>query len=292
MNKLIIFYLLIFFSACSILIKENNEQKNIIIKGSNTLHPLLKVTSMFFSKENSPNTKFSISSGGSNTGLVALRENTTDIAVSSRQMRWEEKAYFADHGIEIKEEIIAYDALGIIVHPSNSITNLSFLQVQMIFSGLITNWKELGGIDHEILLIRRDSKMSGTDDFFNELLLHGKEPVGKIKSQILNKDIVDDVINNPHAIAYMGYGSIDSSVKTIAISSDGVNFFYPEKKSIQSLHYPIIRPLYAYYRKERMKKVYDFINFLNSKTGQQLVESANYIPRKIIEGIHLHILPI
>lgn len=291
MKKVIIFYLLIFLSACSLLLKENQENRNIVITGSNTVHPIVKSVSFIFSKEH-PGTQFSVSAGGSNTGLEALRQNTTDLAVSSREMKHGEKLFFRDRKIEIIEEIIAYDALGIIVHPSNPVHKLTLTQVNMIFSGIVTNWKELGGMDHEILIIRRDSSSSGTDDFFNKVVLDGREPAGNVRSQIYNDDIIADIKNNPHAISYMGYGYLNDMVKTIALSGSNKKYYYPTKETIQSLQYPLIRPLYAYYRKEKRKRVQDFVNYILAPKGQQLVEEVNYIPRKMIDQTHLHILPI
>ena len=114
------------------------------IKGSDTVLPLSQKESENYKKTN-PSSNVSVTGGGSGVGLSALLAGTTDIAQASRKIKFDEKQKLQEGGKTAKEIIIAYDALAVIVNPTNKIVNLTREQLEGIFTGKIKNWKELGG---------------------------------------------------------------------------------------------------------------------------------------------------
>ena len=145
---------------------------NIKIKGSDTVLPLSQKEAETFMKKNKT-AKITVTGGGSGVGIAAFVDGSTDIAMSSRKMKMSEKMKLQDAGKAYKEVIIANDALSVIVNPSNKVNQLTREQVEGIFTGKITNWKEVGGDDEKIVAYSRESS-SGTFEFFKEHLLNNK----------------------------------------------------------------------------------------------------------------------
>lgn len=102
--------------------------------------------------------------GGTGVGLASLLENTTDIAMASRKVKFGEKVKFAKAGFDVVEEVVAYDALAVVVNPENPVSKLTREQLEGIFRGKITNWKEVGGEDRKIVVYSRETS-SGTYEF-------------------------------------------------------------------------------------------------------------------------------
>lgn len=115
----------------------------------------------------------SVVGGGSGVGIAALIDGTTQIAMSSRPIKMDEKIKLQDAGRAYKEVKIAFDALSIIVNPANKVTQLTREQIEGIFTGKIKNWKEVGGDDLKIVAYARETS-SGTYEFFKEHLLNRK----------------------------------------------------------------------------------------------------------------------
>ena len=116
------------------------------IKGSDTCLPLTQTEAENFMNKNKA-AKITVTGGGSGVGISALMEGTTDIAMASRKMKFDERMKLQEAGKKTKEEVIAYDALAVVVHPSNKVSNLTREQLEGIFTGKIKNWKEVGGAD-------------------------------------------------------------------------------------------------------------------------------------------------
>ena len=136
LNALFLFVLL----ACSL---NANAQR---IKGSDTVLPVSQETAEIFMKDD-PNRRVTVTGGGTGVGISALMDNTTDIAMASRPIKFSEKMKLKAAKQEVEEVIIAYDALAVIVNPSNPVSQLTRQQLEAIFRGKITNWKQLGGPD-------------------------------------------------------------------------------------------------------------------------------------------------
>ena len=142
------------------------------IKGSDTMLPLSQKAAEDFMKT-SPSETVIVTGGGSGVGISALLEGTTDIAQLSRKIKFDEKQKLQEKGKPVKEIIAAYDALAVVIHPSNKISGLTREQLEGIFTGKITNWKEVGGDDLKIIPYSRETS-SGTYEFFKTSALKKK----------------------------------------------------------------------------------------------------------------------
>lgn len=126
-------------------------------------------------------------------------EGTTDIAMSSRKMKFDEKVRLQQAGKNAKEVVIAYDALAIVVHPSNPVTHLTREQLEGIFTGKIKNWKEVGGKDRKIVAYSRETS-SGTYEFIKESVLKNKNYMNGILSMPTTGAIIQSVSQTQGAI--------------------------------------------------------------------------------------------
>ena len=142
------------------------------IKGSDTVLPIAQQTAERFMTLN-PNARVTVTGGGSGVGISALLDETTDIAMASRGIKFSEKMKAKAAGEELEEIPVAYDALAVVVHPSNPVKQLTRRQLEDIFRGKITNWKQVGGDDRKIVVYSRETS-SGTYEFFKESVLKNK----------------------------------------------------------------------------------------------------------------------
>src|SRR5512143_3872181 len=144
----------------------STSQKTIEDTGSDTIVNLALAWAEAYQKIN-PDLRISVSGGGSGTGIAALINGTTDIANASRKIKDEERQDAQKNGVEPYEIEIARDAIGVIVNSENPVQRLTLQQVSDIYSGKVTNWKEVGGEDRPIVLLSRESN-SGTHVYFLE----------------------------------------------------------------------------------------------------------------------------
>ena len=142
------------------------------IKGSDTVLPIAQQTAEQFMKQH-PDGRVTVTGGGTGVGISALMDNTTDITMASRPIKFSEKMQIKEAGEEVEEVIVAYDALAVVVHPSNPVKQLTRKQLEDIFRGKITNWKQVGGEDQKIVVYSRETS-SGTYEFFKESVLKNK----------------------------------------------------------------------------------------------------------------------
>jgi phosphate transport system substrate-binding protein len=270
--------LLLFSSGCSGSITERRKNRAVIsIRGSETVLPLVqREAELFMLNDSMPSLE--VTGGGSGVGIKALLESTTDIAMSSRELRTDERLDFRAAKIDIVEQAIAYDALAIIVHPQNQVKQLTREQIQAIFTGHITNWKEVGGNNEKIVLFSRESS-SGTYDFFKEHVLNKRNFSATALCSSSNGAIAQSVSQTPGAIGYISVSHLSNAVKALAVSYDqGGNYIIPSTESNELKNYPISRPLYFIYPRNGVEHAQPYINFVLSQKGQELVKAEGYIP--------------
>lgn len=142
------------------------------IKGSDTVLPVAQQTAERFMNQH-PDTRVTVTGGGTGVGISALLDNTTDIAMASRPIKFSEKMKIKSAGEDVAEIVVAYDALAVVAHPSNPVKQLTRQQLEDIFRGKITNWKQVGGDDRKIVVYSRETS-SGTYEFFKESVLKTK----------------------------------------------------------------------------------------------------------------------
>lgn len=268
MKKVILSVVLIVFCLSTIYAQR--------IKGSDTTLPLSQKAAENYMKANS-SASITVTGGGSGVGFSSLVEGTTDIAQASRKIKFVEIQKLKEEGKIIKEVIVAYDALAIVVNPKNKVTNLTRNQLEEIFTGKITNWKQVGGADLEIVPYSRETS-SGTYEFFKVSVLKNKNYMNGIMSMPATGSIIQSVGQTPGAIGYVGLAYLNSSVKAIHVSyDDGETYEAPSVRNAKQGTYPIVRPLYFYYVLESETKVKPFIDYLLSSVGQQLVSEVGFI---------------
>lgn len=267
----------IIISAIALVIAINTQAQRI--KGSDTMLPLSQKEAEVYMKANSSN-KVTVTGGGSGVGIVALIDNTTDLAQSSRKIKMDEKIKLQEAGVTYKEVIAAYDALAVIVNPNNKVSKLTREQIEGIFTGKIKNWKEVGGEDLKIIVYSRESS-SGTYEFFKDFVLNKKNFANDVLSMPATGAIIQSVSQTKGAIGYVGLAYLDKNEKALEVSYDkGKTYVAPTMEAAKNKTYPIVRPLYYYYSTKVEGKVKAFLDFILSAEGQKIVEQVGYVPLK------------
>lgn len=247
--------------------------QSIVIKGSTTVLPIAQSTLEAFMKAN-PGVNISLSGGGSGEGVKAMIDKTTDIANSSREIKDKEVALAKSKGVNPVAHIVAIDAIVPIVNPRNKVKNLSIDQLSQIYQGKITNWKEVGGEDLQIVVISRDSS-SGTFEAWAEMVLNKAKVTPRAQMQASNGAIVQAVSKNRYAVGYIGMGYINKSVKALTVNGVEATI-----ENAFSKTYPVARPLYMYTNGRPSGQTAKYLDFVLSPAGQALVAKDGYIPVK------------
>lgn len=244
---------------------------SIVIKGSTTVLPVAQGTLEAFMKAN-PGVQMSLSGGGSGEGIKALIDKTTDIATSSREIKDKEIELAKSKGVTPVAHVVAYDAIIPVVHPKNKVKNLSIDQLGQIYQGKITNWKEVGGDDLKIVVISRDSS-SGTFESWDHFVMKKAKVTPKAQMLASNGALVTAVSKNKYAIAYLGIGYVNKSVKPLQ-----VNGITASLQTAMSKEYPFSRELYMYTNGEPQGAVAGYIAFVKSAQGQKIVAREGFVP--------------
>ncbi|MFP3908974.1 MAG: phosphate ABC transporter substrate-binding protein [Archaeoglobaceae archaeon] len=239
----------------------------LTIAGSTTVLPITQECGRLFQQEH-PAVRVSVSGGGSGHGVKASAAGEIDIGAASRDVKPEEKDKYPD----LKVYDIGKDSVAIVVHPSNSVSDLSLEQASKIFSGETTRWSEVGGPDKEIHVVSRETG-SGTREVFENYVMDpfDNEMDAKL-TKPSNGEIRATVSKNEGAIGYLSLGYVDDSVK--ALNIDGVE---PTKANVISGDYPIVRTLHLMTRGDPSQLEQAFLDFVMSEEGQQVVEEQGYI---------------
>lgn len=261
------------------------EEKSIQIKGSDTMVNLVQAWAEKFMEENQ-DSFVAVTGGGSGTGISSLISGTCDIAMSSRNIKEKEITLAKQKGINPFEIKVGLDGLAVVVHPKNPVDKLTIDELAGIFSGKITKWKEVGGIDSKIVILSREVN-SGTHVYFKEHILRKNDPALKEEfspSALMlssSQAIADEVAQNPSAIGYYGMGYISSKQKPVAIAQNkSTEYVAPTIENVINDKYPISRPLFIYTNGEPKGIVKDFMDFALSKEGQQIVLETDFVPIK------------
>lgn len=245
------------------------------LKGSDTVLPLAQKEAQSYIKKYAGKS-VSVTGGGSGVGISALVDGTTDIAMASRKIKFDEKMKLQQAGKTVVEKIVAYDALAVVVNPKNRVAQLSRQQLENIFTGKITNWKQVGGADMKIVVYSRETS-SGTYEFFKESVLKHKNYMSSVLSMPATGAIIQSVSQTPGAIGYVGLAYLNADVKALKVSYDGKNYVAPTFENAKNKTYPVVRPLFFYYTKNKEAAVKPFVDYVLSAEGQGLVKTIGYI---------------
>jgi phosphate transport system substrate-binding protein len=254
--------------------------------GSDTMVNLAQKWAEEYAEIN-PTVSVEVAGGGSGTGIAALIHGTVDLANCSRQMKSEEIERAQQKAGKLPQKfVVGYDALAVYVHKDNPLNEITIEQLGEIYGegGQITKWSQLG-IEHpackndEIIRISRQSN-SGTYHYFREALL-GKTKDFKLGSRDLHgsKDVVELVERTPCAVGYSGMGYATEGVKKLKVTKKaGETAYEPSVETALNGTYPIARPLYMYSRGEPTGVVNEYLEWVYSDVGQEIVAESGYVP--------------
>jgi phosphate transport system substrate-binding protein len=253
--------------------------KTITVKGSDTMVILGQRWAETYMKAH-PDVTIQVTGGGSGTGISALINGTTDICNASRSMKSSErqklKERYSSLGIEVKA---AKDGLAVYFSKENAVESLTLDQAHDIYTGKITNWKEVGGADARIVLYGRENN-SGTYVYFRDNVLKGKDFAQSMLSLPGTAAVVNAVTKDPNGIGFGGAAYAEGIKYAKIAAKKGETAYEPSLENIKAGHYPITRYLYMYLKERPKGDLKNFIDWCLSAEGQTIVGEVGYFPIK------------
>lgn len=252
------------------------SNKPLTIKGSDTMVILgQRLAEEYMTAK--PGTVVQVNGGGSGTGIAALINGTADLAMSSRSMTDKEKQQAKTaRGADVVEHPIALDALGVFVHASNPVAQLTIAQVKDIFQGKVTNWSQVGGPNAPVVLYGRESS-SGTYDYFREHVLAKEDFAPRVQTLQGTAAIINAVGHDKNGIGYGGI-AYAKEVKALPVSADGKPAVAPNEQTVADGTYPLARKLFFYYPANAQERVTAFAQWSVTAEAQALVTKVGYFP--------------
>jgi phosphate transport system substrate-binding protein len=256
--------------------------KQITIKGSDTMVHLVSMWAEKFMNDNK-GTKVSVTGGGSGTGIAALLNGTTDICAASRSIKEKEIKLAEKRNIKPVEHVMARDGIAVVVNPANPVSELTIEQIGKIYTGAITNWKQVGGPDETVLVLSRESS-SGTYVFFQEHVLKKQDYTPKARLMPATSAIIQSVSQDKWSIGYVGLGyavHAADKVKSLKVKEKADSpAVAPSSETVVNGSYSIARPLHLYTKGEPQGEIKRFMDFALNKEGQKIVKETGYVPIK------------
>ena len=243
---------------------ENSSSVTISISGSTSVGPLIESIQEVYEAKNN-NVILEIQQNGSGAGIKDVMGGVSQIGMSSRDLKDEEKS-------ELKEYQIAIDGIAVITNSANKVKDLTLQQVKDIYTGKITNWKEVGGADAEIVVVSREDG-SGTRDGFQEIVgFESKDLTSNAQISDGSGNIKTTVQGNENAIGYISFGYLDDSINAVKIG--GVE---PKEENVYNDKYPISRPFLLVTKGEASGDAKSFIDYILSDAGQKTIEKQGFM---------------
>ena len=266
-----------FFVTTLMLVSFTTIEK-ITVKGSDTMVILAQKWAEVYMSKNQ-GVVIQVTGGGSGVGFSSLIAGSTDIATSSRPIKPAEiekiKARYGTLGVEIP---CAKDGISIYLNKANGVTEMTIKQIADIYSGKITNWKEVGGVDANIKLYGRESS-SGTYSYFKDFIVK-KDYSLACQSLPGTAAIVNAVKKDKFGIGYGG-AAYDIGVKDCLVKKDDSSPAYsPTAENIKTKKYPMTRYLYMYLGSRPTGETKKYIDWILSAEGQKVCTDVGYFPLK------------
>ena len=239
---------------------------SVATDGSTSMQKVINTLGEAFMNENKGIT-FTYNPTGSGSGIKAVQEGRCDIGLSSRALKAEEKE------AGLKETVLAYDGIAIIVNPENPVSDLTLEQIADIYTGRITNWKDLGGNDAEIVLIGREAG-SGTRDGFETIT--GTTDACQYRQELTSTgDVITTVAQNPDAIGYASLASIKDTVKALSVGG-----IVPTEDSVKDGSYAIQRPFVLATKTgaQLNPAAQAFFDYVTSGKANDIITAAGVVP--------------
>jgi phosphate transport system substrate-binding protein len=271
MKKLLITMMMMLFGATTLM-----SGSAITIKGSDTLVRLGQRWAEEYMKLNSE-TVIQVSGGGSGTGIAALLNGATDICEASRDMKEKEYKLAEQKGIKPYRISVALDGIAVFLNEGNKVANLNFAQLKGIYTGAITNWKEVGGEDARIIIYGRENN-SGTYAFFKEEVLNKEDYSDYTQTLPGTAAVVNAVAKDKNGI---GYGGIAwaKGVKFAAVAKEEKGkYILPSLETVSNGSYPISRDLYWFFNGKPTGELKKLVNWALSVEGQKVAGEIDYVP--------------
>ncbi len=245
--------------------------ETLTITGSTTVLPLAQLTAEAYMDANA-NADIQVSGGGSSVGVKAVGVGTHDIGMASRGLKDAEEAAYPG----LVQHVVAKDGIAIIVHGDNPVTTLSLDEVRAIYAGGIRNWNEVGGDDMAIVVIGRDSA-SGTREYFSGEVMEKEDFTSGQLEKNSNGAVAQTVRQTPGAIGYVGLGYLDETLGAVALGPDGAAV-EPSVDNVLAGTYPLARDLNMFTNGEPGGLAADYLAFIMSPEGRQLVADEGFVP--------------
>jgi len=254
------------FSMASI--TQAADQK-LVLTGSSTIAPLAAEIGKSFEKQN-PGVRVDIQSGGSSRGISDARSGLADIGMASRALKSEER--------DLKSFTIALDGIGLILHRDNLVKSLTDQQVIDIYTGKVTNWREVGGRDTRITVVNKAEGRSTLELFLHHFKLKNSD----IKAHVVigdNQQGIKTVAGNPGAIGYVSIGTAEFDVANgVPIKLLPMNGVAATVENVRNGSFPLSRPLNLVTKYIPMGLTRQLIDFARSKAVNDIVESQYFVP--------------
>lgn len=252
------------------------DRQTITISGSTTVLPIVqKAADQYMATH--PGTDIRVSGGGSGVGIQAVGTKTADIGMSSRDVTTAEMEKYPAFVVTP----VALDGIAVVVHPANGINSITLDQVRQIYLGEATSWSEITGTTvtgtaNQIVVIGRDSA-SGTRSYFDESILGKKTPTRQMLEKNSNGAVLQTIAQTPGAIGYVSIGFVSNEVKALPIRYNADRAVAPDLTTVRDKSYPISRSLYVITNGEPSGLSGDFIRYILSAEGQEIVTEEGYV---------------
>jgi phosphate transport system substrate-binding protein len=258
-------------------------QETLRIKGSDTIGGKLTPELAETFRARGGRLGFVVEALGSATAFVGLFDSSADIGESSRPINEAELRTATQLGLKLREVVIGYDGVAVIVNPANPVASLSIAQLSDLFTGKVQSWKRLGGRDIAVRLIGRPA-YSGTHSFFRDRVVrrgNSKGPEQFADSITVleeNGAILRAVAAEPGAVAYVGLGWLDPTVKALRVrDTERGEGIQPGVETVRSGKYPLYRSLLMYLPTPPRPSAAEFLKFVLSADGAAIVTRNGFV---------------
>jgi phosphate transport system substrate-binding protein len=248
---------LLLLTAC------NRAGSNLIVAGSTSVQPFVEVLAEDYAAR-FPGNEIDVQGGGSTAGIMAVENGISELGMSSRALK--------ENELHLWSIEIAKDALAAIVHPGNPVGGLTLAQLRGIYSGTITNWRDLGGADARIHVIAREEG-SGTRAAFEEMVMGPVRITPRAIVQDSNGAIRQLVAGDRNSIGFISMGLVDDTVKAVRIEGVTATF-----ENVVEGRYALYRPFLLVSAEPPAGKADLFIGFILSPYGQALLKTEGLVP--------------
>ncbi len=249
--------------ASPVVLAKDKLSGTITVAGSTSVQPIAEMLAEEFQAQN-PGVRINVQGGGSSAGIKAAQTGAAQIGTSSRELKEDEKK-------NLHQALIARDGIAIVVHPENKVADLTVAQVQKIFAGKITNWKEVGGKDAPIRVVIREAG-SGTRGAFEELVMGKVAVTDRTIVQGSTGAVRQTVSGDPNAIGYISFDALGKEVKSLKV--EGVE---PRAENVKNGKYKVARPFLILTKGAPAGIVKAFIDFVLSDEGQAIVAEEGLV---------------